>query len=127
MGANIQAVFAELAIYPEIQVHLSPLEYEFAGHEGGEAGSQVCGFILDDQDGRQGRFFHGLRALVGARLAGHARIGAHSSLKRQAEHGSGARSASVSNGVFFGMRAGGTGIFCYFSGHSSGIISASND
>jgi hypothetical protein len=49
--------------------------------EGGEAGTEVVGFVLDDQDGRQGRFFHRQGTLVGARRAGHARIGAHSSLE----------------------------------------------
>ena len=54
--------------------------------EGGEAGTEVVGFVLDDQDGRQGRFFHRQGTLVGARRAGHARIGAHSSLKPRAGH-----------------------------------------
>ena len=55
--------------------------------EGGEAGAQVVGFVLDDQDGRQGRFFHRVWTLVDTRRAGHARIGAHSSLKPQPGHG----------------------------------------
>ena len=72
--------------------------------EGGEAGAQVVGFVLDDQDGRQGRFFHGFWTLVGARRAGHARIGAHSSLKPRRGHGAAAtarpRKASCASGRY---------------------------
>ncbi len=42
--------------------------------EGGEALAQVVGFILDNQNGGQSRFFHEMGLTVIARLAGRMRI-----------------------------------------------------